>query len=168
MTTVVLTRFPNIGVTHNGLVQMANGTQTRGYLGMGPYLRCNVGNSASLVHRLVATTLVHNPAPTQLKIVHHKNSLIHDNRACNLMWTTQQLNCMMKSNAKCCWFSKRKKKWYATCTVKGTAHHLGWFDSYEAGHKKYLEFRDESFNRILNQIIKNNAASKERTCSFIF
>ena len=113
---------------------------------MGPYLRINAGQSARLVHRLVARTLVHNPAPRVLNVVHHKNHIIDDNRPRNLQWVTTQLNAMMKKNAKGCWFNKRKQLWYAKCTAEGNCYHLGFFDNYEDGHQAYLTFRQKKFD----------------------
>ena len=166
--TVVLTRFPNIGVTHDGMVRMGRGKMTAGYAHpWGNYLRVNLDAGAVLVHRLVAQTLVHNPAPGVLRIVHHKNNDITDNRSCNLMWVTQQLNTMMKKNAKGCYFNARRNMWQAYCNVKGTRHKLGWFKTYEAGHAAYLKFREAEFNRILKETIKEYEAQKERASRFI-
>ena len=165
--TEVLTRFPGVTVSYDGHVRNNTGDITPGHLGMGPYLRCNVHSSARLVHRLVARTLVHNPAPRVLNVVHHKNHKIDDNRPRNLQWVTQQLNSMMKKNAKGCWFDKKRQLWYSTCTVAGKKHHLGFFDNYEDGHKTYLDFRLKKFNQILNRI-KRNARTQERVGSFVF
>ena len=165
--TEVLTRFPGVTVSYDGLVRNNTQVQTAGYIGLGNYLRCNVGNSGRLVHRLVARTLVHNPAPRVLNTVHHKNHLIHDNRPQNLQWVTRQLNAMMKKGAKGCWFDKKKQLWYSRCTAEGKTYHLGWFDDYETGHEKYIAFRLKKFNDILNRI-KRNARTQTRVGSFVF
>ena len=100
--TEVLTRFPGLTVTYDGHVRNNTGVLTPGFVlqNMGPYLRINAGQSARLVHRLVARTLVHNPAPRVLNVVHHKNHIIDDNRPRNLQWVTTQLNSMMKKKRK--------------------------------------------------------------------
>ena len=167
--TEVLTRFPGITVSYDGWVRNNTGTLSPGYVNgrMGPYLRCNAGQSARLVHRLVARTLVHNPAPRVLNVVHHKNHIIDDNRPRNLQWVTTQLNTMMKKNAKGCYFDKKRQLWFAKCMAEGKSYHLGWFDNYEAGHLRYLEFREKKFNEILNRI-KRNARPQERVGSFVF
>ena len=166
--TVVLTRYNNIGVTHDGLVRMGRGRMTAGYEHpWGHYLRVNLDQGAVLVHRLVAQTLVHNPAPGVLNVVHHKNPVIKDNRSSNLQWVTQQLNTMMKQNAKGCYFNKRKKLWQAYCKVKGVRHKLGWFKTYEAGHAAYLKFREAEFNRILKQTVRDYETQQERASRFI-
>ena len=74
--TEVLTRFPGVTVSYDGFVRNNTKRLTPGYIGLGPYLRCNVGHSGRLVHRLVARTLVHNPAPRVLNVVHHRNHII--------------------------------------------------------------------------------------------
>ena len=164
--TEVLTRFPGVTVSFDGKVRNNTGVLTAGYIGLGPYLRCNVGQSGRLVHRLVARTLVHNPAPRVLNVVHHKNHMIKDNTPRNLQWVTQQLNSMMKKNARGCWWDPKKKLWYSKCMAEGISHHLGFFDSYEDGHETYLAFRLKKFNEILNRI-KRNARSQERFGSFV-
>ena len=164
--TAVATRFRGISVTQNGMVQMASGTRTWGYVNSrrGPYLRCNVGHSARLVHRLIAETLVRNPNPDFLNVVHHKNGDIYWNAATNLMWVNTQLNCMMRSNARGCYFDKKRKMWEAKITVKGTLYHIGYYKTFLEGHRAYKVFRQKKFDEILNTIINARSA---RTYSFI-
>ena len=53
---------------------------------------CHKGeHKLMLVHRLIALAFHDNPK--EYPIVHHKNSLKHDNKPSNLEWTTQSLNC---------------------------------------------------------------------------
>lgn len=164
--TEVLTRFPGVTVSYDGFVRNNTKKLTPGYIGLGPYLRCNAGHSGRLVHRLVARTLVHNPAPRVLNVVHHRNHIIQDNRPRNLQWVTKQLNSMMKRNAKGCWWDPKKQLWYAKCTAEGKCYHLGFFDNYDDGHNAYLDFRLKKFNAILNRI-KRNARTQERVGSFV-
>ena len=64
MPTCVETRWKNVGCTHDGRVYFRNqDLLTKGYVGMGGYLRANVCHSGRAVHRIIAETLVHNPAP---------------------------------------------------------------------------------------------------------
>jgi len=167
--TEVLTRFPGVTVSYDGCVRNNNGVLSKGFVlqNMGPYLRINAGQSARLVHRLVARTLVHNPAPRVLNVVHHRNHIIGDNRPRNLQWVTTQLNSMMKKNAKGCWFDKKRGLWYSKCMAEGKSYHLGWFDNYEDGHNTYIAFREKKFNQILNRH-KRNARNQERVGSFVF
>ena len=164
--TAVATRFNGISVTPEGEVIMSDGSRTWGYVNhrRGPYLRCNVGNSGRLVHRLVAQTLVHNPCPDFLNVVHHINGDIYWNAECNLMWVNTQLNCMMKSNARGCYFDKKRKMWEAKITVKGRLYHIGFFKTFLEGHRAYKVFRQEKFNEILNELQNARTA---RTYSFI-
>ena len=159
---VVPTRFPEFGVTHDGrVVHLASGVATRGYIGRGPYRRCNAGYPGRLVHRLIAETLVRNPAPGVLDVVHHKDGNTENNASSNLMWVTLQLNTMIRSKSKGCYYNKRRRKWYARCKVQGRTHGLGWYETYEEGHRAYLAFRDAAFADILGAIVRRAEQERE-------
>ena len=162
--TAVATRFRGISVTHDGAVIKTNGRRTWGYINnrRGPYLRCNVGNSGRLVHRLIAETLVPNPNPDYLNVVHHKNNDIYHNASSNLMWVNHQLNSMMRSNARGCYFDKKIKMWEAKITVKGELFHVGFYKTFLEGHIAYKKFRLEKFTEILNELINARSARSYR------
>ena len=167
--TAVLTRFPGVAVTHDGEVLLRNGTRTWGYISprrnYGPYLRCNVANSARLVHRLIAKTLVPNKNPEMLNVVHHRDHDIYHNASRNLQWVNRQLNNMMRERALGCYFDKKRKMWEAKITVKGQLYRLGFFKTFLEGHRTYKKFRNKKFNEILKEL--ENEAESARTYTFI-
>ena len=169
MPTCVATRWKNVGCTHDGRVYFK--TQdflTKGYVGMGGYLRANVCHSGRSVHRIIAETLGHNPAPEVFDVVHHKNNDKYLNASSNLQWVNTQLNTMMRKDAKGCYFNRKRLKWEAKGTAEGVVYHLGWFPDYRTGHQTYLEWRKKKFKAILPRIVRHARKKKKRTCRFIF
>lgn len=150
----VPTQFPGVSVSSDGMIQMANGRRTWGYINpqRGPYLRCNVGQSARLVHRLVAETLVPNKNRALLNVVHHADYDIYNNSASNLVWVNTQLNTMMRENARGCYFNKRSKTWNAACICQGKQYKLGKFSTFLEGHRAHKAFRDKKFHEVLKKL----------------
>ena len=148
---------------------------TAGYLSKrSKYYRISVpfknGKKKSFyVHRLVAETFCDRPAKA-LRIVHHLNNNEKDNRAENLEWTSNGLNCLMKKNSLCYEETSIDEKTYYQPRFhwKGQKYlSARVFETEKAARNHGLKIRQNFYNEERNRIIQKEKNEERELLDWI-
>ena len=90
-------------------------------------------------HRLIGMVYLDLDIDNPKLQIDHINRIRTDNRVENLRIVTQQQNAFNCSNTKGYYFRKDRNKYRAYIRVNGILKHLGYFDTKEEAHERYLQ-----------------------------
>ena len=129
----------------------------------GGYYQVKLGRKKYCVHLLVAKQFV----PRKCKkfvVVHHADSIRSNNAASNLSWTTQMLNCSLRTNSNMC--IEKGGLYYCKFIFDGkTIKSVEGYSTIKEAREAALKMRKEMYDAAYNTFINNEIASQELSSS---
>ena len=129
----------------------------------GGYHQVKLGRKKYCVHLLVALQFV----PKRCKkftVVHHADAIRSNNCSTNLSWTTQMLNCSLRTNSNLC--TEKKGLYYCKFIFDGrTIKSTEGYSSLEEARNQAIQMRRSMYDAAYNALIKNEIAEQESSAS---
>lgn len=123
----------------------------------GGYLQIKLGLRKYCVHVLVAKQWIAKKSP-RFCVVHHADAIRSNNMVDNLSWTTQMLNCSLRTNSSMC--IEKKGRFYCKFIFDGKViKSLEGYPTKEIARKEALAMRMRMYNSAYNALILNEPSA---------
>ena len=164
--------IPNAYVSNQGRVKYLNNKgKFRTSIGSaqnGGYLQVKLGHRKFCVHVLVAKQWLVKKSP-RFTVIHHGDSIRSNNFVDNLSWTTQMLNCSLRTNSSMC--IEKKGRFFCKFIFDGKiVKSLDSYPTKEIARNEAMSMRMRMYNQAYNALILNEpsdevASESDRHCN---
>ena len=119
----------------------------------GGYLQVKLGNRKFCVHRLVANQWLVKKSQ-RFTVIHHGDSVRSNNFVDNLSWTTQMLNCSLRTNSSMC--LEKKGRFFCKFIFDGKiVKSLHSYPTKEIARNEAMDMRMRMYTSAYNALIVN-------------
>jgi hypothetical protein len=99
-------------------------------------------------HRMIGNYFVQNPRPGYFVVVDHINGIKNENRAENIRWLTNQLNCLNTKSMRITPQPNRKNPYRAQIMFCRMYFYLGWYKTAKEAIDLQNKIREELFDKL--------------------